>query len=52
MLLQQAYRPMDAAAMERTLGLIDRLAGAVRLFRLGCNMDIGAAKLSYETMKG
>lgn len=51
-LLQQVYRPMNAAAMARTLNLIDRLVESVRLYRLGCNMDISAAELSYNTMKG
>ena len=31
--------------------LIDRLGRDVKLYRLGCNMDIGAAKLSYDAMK-
>ena len=52
MLLAQVYRPMDAGAMVRTLNLIDRLAGCVRLYRLGCNMNIEAAKVAYNTMKG
>ena len=50
MLIQQAYRPADPAAMEKTLALIDRLN--VRFYRLSCNMDIDAAQLSYNTMKG
>lgn len=52
MLLQQVYRPMNATAMAQTLHLIDRLAGRVKLYRLGCNMEIRAAELSYNTMKG
>ena len=52
MLLQQVYRPADIAAMQKTLSLIDRLAASVSLWRLGCNMDIEAAKIAYETMKG
>lgn len=52
MLLQQTYRPADAAAMERTLNLIDRMAASVSLWRLGCNMDIEAARIAYEAMKG
>lgn len=52
MLLQQVYRPADIAAMHKTLSLIDRLDASVSLWRLGCNMDIEAAKISYETMKG
>lgn len=50
MLIQQAYRPADPVALAKTLALIDRLD--VRLYRLCCNMDISAATLSYETMKG
>ena len=50
MLLQQAYRPADPAALAKTLALIDRLN--VKLFRLGCNMDRSAAELSYNRMKG
>lgn len=52
MLLQQAYRPMDAAAMEKTLTLIDRLAVSVGLWRLGCNMSVEAARIAYDAMKG
>lgn len=51
MLIQQAYRPADVTALTKTLQLIDRLGGQVKLYRLGCNMDISAAKLSYGTMK-
>ena len=51
MLLQQAYRPRDAAALAKTLTLLDRLAGCVRFWRLGCNMDPEAARLAYEAMR-
>ena len=50
MLYQQVYRPMDTGAMQRTIALIERLN--VKFYRLGCNMDISAAELSYHTMKG
>lgn len=49
MLIQQTYRPADPAAMAKTLALLDRLA--VKYYRLGCNMEPEAARLSYETMK-
>ncbi|MBQ9438067.1 MAG: hypothetical protein IJU50_07005 [Lachnospiraceae bacterium] len=49
LLIQQAYRPADPAALAKTLALIDRLN--VGFYRLSCNMDISAAELSYETMK-
>ena len=51
MLLQQAYRPRDAAALAKTLTLLDRLAGCVRFWRLGCNMDPEAARVAYEAMR-
>ena len=50
MLLQQVYRPNDVFALRKTLNLIDKMAGSVRFFKLGCNMDISAAKLAYEFM--
>ncbi len=52
MMVQQVYRPLDAAAMMRTLPLIDRLTGSVTLWRLGCNMDPEAAEVSYNAMRG
>ncbi len=52
MLLQQSYRPSDAAALAKTLHLIDKMADSVELWQLGCNMDISAAELAYNTMKG
>ena len=52
MLLQQAYRPLDSMALCKTLTLIDKLASAVNLWRLGCNRDIEAAQVAYEAMKG
>ena len=50
MLLQQAYRPRDPQALRKTLALVDRLD--VPLYHLGCNMDLSAARLAYETMRG
>lgn len=52
MLLQQVYRPMDPTAMAKTLTLVDRLAANVSLWKLGCNMEIEAAQVAYEAMKG
>lgn len=51
MLLQQVYRPADMLKMAKTLELVDRLADGVKLYRLGCNMDISAAKIAYEGMR-
>ncbi len=52
MLLQQAYRPDDPAAMEKTLTLLDRLAGGVALYALGCNMERSAALVAWQGMNG
>ena len=52
MLLQQSYRPSDSSALAKTLMLIDKMADNVDFWRLGCNMDISAAELSYNKMKG
>ena len=51
MLLQQVYRPADMLKMAKTLELMDRLADIVKLYRLGCNMDISAAKIAFEGMQ-
>ncbi len=51
MLLQQVYRPADMLKMAKTLALVDRLADSVKLYRLGCNMDISAAQVAFEGMQ-
>lgn len=50
-LLRQVYRPADGVLLARTLELLDKMASSVKLYRLGCNMIIEAAELSYNTMK-
>ena len=52
MLIQQSYRPENPKAMLQLLKLIDKMAKNVKFYRLRCNMDMSAAKLSYETMLG
>ena len=49
-LMQQIYRPYRTDVLAKTMLLLDRLDAA--FYRLGCNMDISAAELSYNTMKG
>ena len=51
-LLQHVYRPLDPSALALTLGLVDLLAACVDLWRLGCNMDIEAAEVSFSAMSG
>lgn len=49
-LIQQIYRPDDPLMLAETLTLTDRLASSVKLFRLRCNMDPEAARVSFEMM--
>ena len=51
-MMQQIYRPKEASELMKTMDLIDKLIAKVSLYRLHCNMDPSAAKLSYETMSG
>lgn len=52
MLVQQVYKPNSGEKLIKTLQLIDRLTDRVKLYRLGCNMDISAAKIAYDAMRG
>ena len=52
MLMQQVYRPADPASLSKTLNLIEKLAASVSLWRLSCNMELDAARVAYEGMKG
>ena len=52
MLVQQILRPRKPEQMAKTMQLIDLLAAQVQLYRLGCNMDISAAEVAYNAMKG
>lgn len=49
-LIKRVYRPSSAEVLSRVMDCVGRLKA--RFYRLGCNMDIEAARLSYETMSG
>lgn len=51
MLLQQSQRPAEPAKLSRLLSVIDRLADLVPIYRLKCNMDPEAVRVSYEGMQ-
>ena len=51
-LLQQTYRPADTDMLAKTLHLVDRLTVSVGLYRLSCNMDLDAARVAYDAMRG
>lgn len=52
MLLQQSNRPMNRQLMPKYMELLDKLSGSVNFYRLACNMDPEAARISYEAMSG
>lgn len=50
LIVQQTNRSLSADGMKQTLSLIDRMLNVVPVCRLGCNMDIEAARVAYEGM--
>lgn len=52
MLVQQVYKSQNPIKLLKTLQLIDVLSENTGLYRLSCNMDISAAELAYNVMKG
>lgn len=50
LIVQQTNRSLSAEGMKQTLSLIDRMLHVVPVYRLGCNMDIEAARVAYEGM--
>lgn len=51
-LFRQTYRPSDRNTLAKILGLLDSLGQFVKFYRLGCNMNLDAAVLAYNAMKG
>lgn len=49
---QQTFRPRNQIEFIRTMTLIERITKGTDLYKLGCNMDIEAARVAYEGMKG
>ncbi len=50
--MEQTLRRLTKVNMEKMLTLLDKLLSSITVYRLECNMDISAAKLSFETMSG
>lgn len=48
MLLQQTYHSGNPEKMTKTLELLDLLAAKTELYKLGCNMEPEAARVSYN----
>ena len=51
-LLKQCYHSSDSVRMARVLSMLEQLGQRARLYELGCNMEIEAARISYEGMQG
>lgn len=52
MLLQQTYRMNTIQGMQKTLKLVEEMTQATELYELFCNMEINAAEVAYQGMKG
>lgn len=50
--MKQILMPTDPLGAIATLELLDRMLIKIDTWRLGCNMDIEAAKIAYENMSG
>ena len=50
LIVQQTNRSLTADGMKQTLSLIDNMLNVVPVYRLGCNMNIEAARVAYEGM--
>ena len=51
-MLDQTVRRLGPIAMDRLLTTLDKLLRQIKVYKIECNMDISAAKLSYQTMSG
>lgn len=50
--LEQTIRTLSMESMDRMLSTLDKLLSRYRIYSLKCNMELDAARLSYETMSG
>ncbi len=49
-LLNQTVRPGERECVTKLFGLLDKILTRVPIYRLSCNMDQSAARISYDTM--
>lgn len=52
MLMNQIYRPRNVEALLKTMDYVNSLLEKIPMYQMGCNMELDAAKVSYEGMKG
>ncbi len=51
-ILNQTVRPYDEDRMNKMLNTLDKVIESVPVYRLSCNMDLEAAEVAYNGMKG
>lgn len=51
-IFEQTIRPTAENKLDNLINIIDKMLNSVDKYYLECNMDISAAELSYNTMKG
>lgn len=49
-LLNQTIRPTSPQQMDKLLELIDKVVGSVKMWKMGCNISVEAAKTAYDAM--
>jgi hypothetical protein len=49
-IFQQTIRPDSLERLDNFTALLDKMLASIDKYSLGCNMDISAAELSYNTM--
>ena len=52
MLLQHAYKPMNMRKLAKTLDILDIISNNTAVYKLYCNMEVKAAEVAYNAMKG
>lgn len=52
LLLQHTIRPGDPRRLRLLLELAGKILDRIPVYRMGCNMEPDAARLSYQTLKG
>ena len=51
-IMNQTVRPSKEDEMDKMLDTLDKVVSNVPVYRLSCNMDISAAEVAYDGMKG
>jgi len=50
--MEQTVRNLSLENMDKMLSVLDEVLSTIKVYALKCNMELDAARLSYETMSG